>query len=454
MITLEELKKAVQEDAAIRGRATLDPAGGPGDKVFPPTHSVADEKRLSREDERHRGVKYARERRKVGGNTVDVVLLDSVQSQANRMEEALQALWCDGRITLPVIAVDFGVELPDLRGITSLTAPHRVSDALLRDSLIGTTPFRYTPIGSSFNDTTASNAAALFNVCPTALVFGLWDSTRPRGGLGFRLARNLTSEIVGVDVEFGTKTASRIDPAGILRKPVDIYKADNTKAPQEQWTDNAALADKKDGEPVKYGKREKAGTATAINHSNVPPSWEVLAGGVTFDRAEQTVVFSLAGNRRLSFVEVPPVTGEGGEEARTKAQGQNDDARTVLAALALLAVTAAADRGYDLRSRCILVPRAATEERPGGGALAFQRIDKNGATSDFQLNVHQAVELYRKAVDALPPQLKWTVPADGDGEAAPLDPGQPLATLTASDKLKRLVLESRNKATSDEVEDE
>lgn len=449
MITLEELKKAVQDDAAIRGRATLDPAGGPGDKVFPPTHSVADENRLSREEERNRGVKYARERRNIGGTAVDVVLLDSVQSQANRMEEALQALWSDGRITVPVVAVDFGADLPDLRGITSLTAPHRVSDALLRDSMIGDTPFRYTALGSSFNDTTAGNAAALFAVCPTALIFGLWDSTRPRGGLGFRLARNLTSEIVGIGVEFGTKTASRIDPAGILKKPIDIYKADAERAPKEQWTDNADLAEQKDNEPVKYGKKDKAGTATAINHSNVPPSWEVLAGGVTFDRAVQTVVLSLAGLRRLSFVDVPPVTSDGVTEARTTAHGHNDDARTVLAALALLAVTAAADRGYDLRSRCVLVPRQ-------GAALRFERVGKDGKPVPFELDLPGALKLYADAVSALPAVLRWKVREGNDSEqmGPELSAGAPVATLRASEKLRRLVQESRKKATPDEAEDE
>jgi hypothetical protein len=34
------------------------------------------------------------------------LLIDSVQSQANRMEEALQALRLDKKLTLPVIEVD------------------------------------------------------------------------------------------------------------------------------------------------------------------------------------------------------------------------------------------------------------------------------------------------------------------------------------------------------------
>ena len=44
-LTLELLRKLVEDDAvAIRGTATLEPVGGPGDKVFPPTHSVRGKK--------------------------------------------------------------------------------------------------------------------------------------------------------------------------------------------------------------------------------------------------------------------------------------------------------------------------------------------------------------------------------------------------------------------------
>ncbi len=39
----ESLRQLVVGDTvAIRGVATLEPAGGPGDKIFPPTHAVDD----------------------------------------------------------------------------------------------------------------------------------------------------------------------------------------------------------------------------------------------------------------------------------------------------------------------------------------------------------------------------------------------------------------------------
>ena len=43
VLTLDVLKAFVDGSAvAIRGRAILDPVGGIGDKVFPPSHSVSD----------------------------------------------------------------------------------------------------------------------------------------------------------------------------------------------------------------------------------------------------------------------------------------------------------------------------------------------------------------------------------------------------------------------------
>ncbi len=45
-VTLDQLRQLIEGEAvAIRGRAVLEPAGGPGDKVFPPSHSVGDNER-------------------------------------------------------------------------------------------------------------------------------------------------------------------------------------------------------------------------------------------------------------------------------------------------------------------------------------------------------------------------------------------------------------------------
>jgi CRISPR-associated protein Csb1 len=403
-LSLEELRKLVDGNAvAIRGRATLEPAGGPGDKIFPPTHAVEDKNKKPEP-----GAKYALETRRIDGHDVECVLIDSVQSQANRMEEALQTLWDEQKIALPVVSVDFSSVAPDVGRITSLTAPHRIADALLRDSLLNGQLFRLSEIGRSFTDASTKNATALFKVCPTGLVFGLWDSTGPNGGLGAKFQRALVSEIVGINAVHGSKTASRIDPLNILKKAADIYVATDEN---ERWTTDVEKAKKnEEGEPVKFGKE---GKPSEVNHGNVTPSIDSVGGGVTIDEARHTVVLSLASLRRLGFT-------TGAEEART-----------VLAALGLLAVFAAESRGHDLRSRCLLVPKK-------GSALKLEAVARDGITTPVELDLDGAITLYNEAVGKLPGGIKFAKPA-----------GEALETLQPSPKLADLVKKSRALAAAE-----
>ncbi len=179
---LKQLQDVMTGSAAgFRCRVKLQPAGGEGDKVFPPTYS---------------GAVYATEQRRVRGRTepVECVLLDSVQSQANRIEEALQDAVDEERIQIPVVVVDFG-DVPvvdpsdDAEGlyepigrVTSLQAPHRVADAILRDSELDGVAFRETPQGKKIGMANLRNATPLLDICPTALLLGIWDSTGPKGG--------------------------------------------------------------------------------------------------------------------------------------------------------------------------------------------------------------------------------------------------------------------------------
>src|SRR3954463_5971256 len=100
-LTLTTLQRAVAGGAAaIRCITRLQPAGGDGDKVFPPTYATGDKA----------PTRYAFEERRINGEVVRTVLLDSVASQANRIEEALEAAWEEERLSFPVISVDFSKE--------------------------------------------------------------------------------------------------------------------------------------------------------------------------------------------------------------------------------------------------------------------------------------------------------------------------------------------------------
>jgi CRISPR-associated protein Csb1 len=411
MLNCDQLKQLVAGDTvAVRGTATLEPAGGPGDKIFPPTHAV--------DDKNKPGAKYAFETRRIGGQNVTCVLIDSVQSQANRMEEALQALWADKKIALPVVSVDFSSVAPEVGRVTSLTAPHRIADALLRDSLLDDQLFRLSDIGKSFTDASTKNATALFRVCPTGLVFGLWDSTGPKGGLGAKFQRALVSEIVGINAAKGSKTASRIDSVTTGKIDYDLYKAANR---DEMWTGDRDQALMENGAPVKVGKKEKAGKPSAVVLGNIAPSIDEVAGGVTIDEARHTVVLSLASLRRLGF-----------------AAGATE-ARTVLAALGLLAVVAAESRGHDLRSRCLLVPRVTEKDgKTQSLALNLEAVGRDGKTTPLELDLAGAIRLFNDAVQALPDEVKFEKPA-----------GEALAELTPSPKLADLVTRSRKLAAAE-----
>ena len=352
-LNLNSLKVAVAGTAAaFRSRTRLQPAGGEGDKVFPPTYA---------------GAVYAKEERQIRGTKVPCVLLDSVQAQANRLEEALQRALDVGTLKgVPVLNVDFtGLGLLDEIGrVSSLEAPHRVADAILRDSLHDGQPFRKSKLGESLNQASVQNATPLYKLCPTALIFGLWDSTGPKGGLGAKFQRALVSEIIGVNAQIGVKTSSRIDPLG-MRAAAKVIK-------------NA------DGSYELAGDKAKDGVSPSeVNHGNIPPDITKPggAGGATMDYAEQTIVLSLPALRKLRF----PVDGKTTPE-------RDAAARTVLAALALTAAALAAESGFDLRSRCLLWPT---------DVMKWELLEIPGkAPTEFIVTAKDAVKLLEEAVAA------------------------------------------------------
>ena len=350
LLTRSSIEAALGEGgaAAIRSVTEYQPAGGQGDKVFPPTY---------------KGATYATEERIVDRVTIPCVLLDAVPSQANRMEVALLEDWRAGNIPLPVITVDFrGHDLANPFTVTSLEAPHRISDALLRDSLLDEVSFRRSESGRRLDAVDLTNATALFEMCPTALVFGLWDSTGPRGGQGAKFQRALVSEFIGWDFRAGVSTSSRIDPAQIALRAGPVYRT------ADGWSLDASEAP--DG--------AKGLRPSEVNHGNVTPS-ESAHGGVTIGKAVQTTVLSLPALRRLRF----PLDGVLDPQVDLAA-------RTVLATQALLAAALVREQGADLRSRCLLI---------GTAPAVWELLDGSGGVRAFDFPVEQAREAYTESVD-------------------------------------------------------
>lgn len=408
ILTLAGIKMAIRgKAAAFRCVTKLQPAGGKGDKVFPPTY---------------KGGEYAVEQRVIEGQTVQCVLLDSVQSQANRMELALLEAKHTKKINLPLITVNFkNADLKKKFVVTSLDAPHRIADAILRDSLYKdngqSVIFRKSSKGIILDAADVRNAASLFGLCPTALLFGIWDSTGPRGGLGAKFQRAIVSEIIGINAQQGVKTSSRIDPAQIRRDAGPVFQRNVQDDSSPHWTLDTALASQDKNQPKKLGKDGKPSEA---NHSNIPPS--IADGGFTIDHAIQTTVLSLVGLRRLRF----PLNG-----ALNSDNGADEAARTVLVALGIASATLAMEEGYDLRSRCQLFPSE---------SFLWELLNVPGEQPQkYTLTGDAAVELLNQAIkEAQAKGLPW----DDDIE------------LTPAVELVELVKKSQELAASIGVEDE
>ena len=402
---ISELQKMVAKGAALRRRQRLQPVGGPGDKIFPPTYPG---------EGRNAPPRHVYERRRLKGQDVWCVLIDSVQSQANRLEECLLEAIRDG-VKIPHVVVDFSnSQLDGITRITSLDAPHRVYDAIFRDSMLTSgengesEPFMESAVGQRLARASAEDASALLEISPTALLFGAWHSTGQGGGLGAKFARCLVSEIVGIDVPVdelvnqrtgeinartaGRRTGSRIDPLGVLRK-VEVFKGENGWSTTEEGA----------------GGNAKQVRPSEINHGNIAPSIQPL--GITCDYAEHSFVLSFAALRRLRF-----------GEPKKDAAG-----RSLLAALGLVALVEQDARGYALRSRCDLVC---------DGRTPLELVCPNGTTKNIEIDNETARRLYKEAFEAAK-TAKFNMP------------DKPLC-LTPQDKLVQIVRRSQELALSGE----
>jgi CRISPR-associated protein Csb1 len=175
---LDKIQKAVAEKKpALRARTRFQPMGGPGDVLYPPTY-------VGGGDPRHQRI--------INGQPVNCVLLDSVASQANRMEEAL----------LPFEIPRLEMTIGDYQ-VSSLTAPHRFTDVILRSCA-----------GYPSDVLLDRDKREIFGYSPNSLLMGIWHSNR-KGSAGLRIPRSLTSEITGIGIADAPHVGGRLDPLPI-----------------------------------------------------------------------------------------------------------------------------------------------------------------------------------------------------------------------------------------------
>ena len=367
----QTLSDATEQASVITLRASLIAASAlPGDKrqlVFPPTFAgVGHLCSPVREDGTH-----------------EYVLIDSTQSWANRLEEIAD----DASLGLPRVDVEIGDKT-----LSAYQLPHRVYDAILRDSLLDGTPYRDSPVGHALVSARPDNATALLTHAPTVLLFGGWDSFAGIKVGAAKWPAALSGQILGFDALLAKKGGVRVDPLGITLDGFHGFKA---AAPGAFWTPKEAEAERDEkGKPVVAKPSE-------VGHGNILA--ENVERGAWVCSIELRTSISLTRLRRYRF----PVDGIASAE-------RDHAARTLLASLAVLLLAERLARGLDLRSGCEL------------DVTDAQWIVRAGLTADRTIEVTPVAA--RKAFDEACRQAQ----AQGLAFAAPV-------RLTASEKLLALV---------------
>lgn len=147
------LEDSVDTPAAIVSREYLTPVEGKDGVFFPPTFAA-----LENSKEFPGGYNINE-----FGNGENVCLVDSVGSQANRIEPMFAT---DDYATLvPQLVVEAGE-----KKVSILEAGHRAGDAIVRCTELKDA------LQEAFQALKAGNAVPLAKLAPTSLVFGVWDS--------------------------------------------------------------------------------------------------------------------------------------------------------------------------------------------------------------------------------------------------------------------------------------
>jgi CRISPR-associated protein Csb1 len=352
-LSLDDLLAAVSAGGAncLTSVTELQPAAGPHASVAPAKFATA----------RSDLGAYAYEKRYDDGIAQDAVLIDSKQSQLNRIEKALSDAVLDGHellSRLPRLLVSYArggetVEYSDIE------LPHRAFDGHVRAGTVDGTPTTQYEGYRRIRDAHPGDARALLEASPASIVFGAWDSSRAaRQG---RWRSILVGEIVGFCEEPGEpalKGGARVDPLGMrieltgaaLKELADRQRSELSRATYDKLVKAAGAA-----------KGDKRAKTSPAGLGGIPPTLVALAG-VACRRIVRSHVLSFAALRQIRF-------GAGAE---------GDAAcRALLAALALNGL-ARSDAELVLRANCDLVEASETRVTVfgrGGKTTSFASLD-------------------------------------------------------------------------------
>ena len=348
-------------DDGIRIDSHLEPLAGPGGAVKPAVYE---------------GGIYQFDRRWASPDDdepTQVIVIDNVPSQANRLEEAL---WRNRESTsIPEFVLDLS-GLPGLpahlpRCLSSLQFPHRNADAYLRDSQLEGRDFLKTEIGRAIFAATAQTCGPLMSWFPQALLYGFWQSHLGKKRQSTKHARAWVSEIVGWQP---AATETRV--LGLKGDALNLN------------TDDVVTSNPDDRTVWEIGKGARTAGAKSdklseIGHGQVPLTETDAPAAVSFARVTQRATVSLAQLRRISLGGNVDVESTEAEEKADCSGRASTAARALLVALGLHAHQLAFGRGFALRSGAELRPRSTTVTWLG--AKGDETIDLGGAETTLAL---------------------------------------------------------------------
>ena len=312
-------------DDGIRIDSQLEPFSGPGGVVKPAVYE---------------GGIYQFDRRwasPTDGEPTQVIVIDNVPSQANRLEEALRRN--RESTSIPEFVLDLS-DLPHLpahlpQSLSSLEFPHRNADAYLRDAELDGQDFLKTQIGRAIFGATAQTCGPLIAWFPQALLYGFWQSHLGKKRQNTKHARAWVSEIIGWQ------------PASTETRALGL-KGDALNLN----TDDVVTSNPDDRTAWEVGKGARIAGAKSdrlseIGHGQVPFMRDAAPAAVSFARVTQRATVSFAQLRRVRL------GGDHSSEADTAV-------RALLVALGLHAHQLAFGRGFALRSGADLRPGSTT----------------------------------------------------------------------------------------------
>lgn len=209
MPVLKQCDRYLGDDgpAALVIREHLMPVEGADGVLFPATYAAGDNFAGGYNTDSTIGGGQDKD-----GNPRNVCLIDSVGSQANRIEP----LFKEDRYKhlVPQIVVTAG---PD-REVNLLDAGHRAGDAIVRCSSLKET------IDAAFLSSVKGNVEPLAKIAPTSLVFGVWNSRGEQGSQEKR-PRLIASTIRAFNVQPLKRSAQYNPPVNYAE--LDVFSAED-----------------------------------------------------------------------------------------------------------------------------------------------------------------------------------------------------------------------------------